>query len=392
MEIVKKNSLAIILFVILYLISFGASYFLFSKTLAVPSTATSTPAGTTKMVGDKIVFNPDAPKTEACPLSGVLYSKDQKNWWEKHRPLGVMIENHQDARPQSGLSFADVVYEAVAEGAITRFLAVFYCQDAGEVGPVRSARTYFLDFISEYGEFPLYAHVGGANQPGPADALSQITDYGWTGYNDMNQFSIGFPTFWRDYDRLGHPAMTEHTMYSTTDKLWDFGKSRGLTNVDKKGKPWDEKFVPYSFKDDAPLTQRPLSQSIHVEHWQGYSQYFVDWNYDKTTNLYKRNTGGVAHIDRDVNAQLTTKNIVLLFMQETHAYDGYEDNAHLLYRDKGTGRAQIFMDGVKILGTWRKDLRTERTLLFDGNGAPIKFDRGTIWFEILPMDAVVNIK
>ena len=63
-----------------------------------------------------------------------------------------MIENSVDARPQSGLSSADVIYEAVAEGGITRFLTVYYCQDPVEVGPVRSARTYYVDFASEYGD------------------------------------------------------------------------------------------------------------------------------------------------------------------------------------------------------------------------------------------------
>ena len=97
----------------------------------------------------KTAFDDSLPKTEKCPLTNQLFSKQQREWWEKHRPLGVMIENHEEARPQSGLSSADIVYEAVAEGGITRFLAVFYCQDAGVVGPVRSARTYFIDFISE---------------------------------------------------------------------------------------------------------------------------------------------------------------------------------------------------------------------------------------------------
>lgn len=376
----------------IFILAAGISYVLFSK-VGNPFTKVVSPVITpAKIVGNQIVFDQTLPKTEACPLNGVLYSTQQKDWWSKHRPLGVMIENHQDARPQSGISSADIVYEAVAEGGITRFLAVFYCQDAGEIGPVRSARTYFLDFISEYGEYPLYAHVGGANTPGPADALSQIDSYGWTGYNDMNQFSIGFPTFWRDYDRLGHPAQTEHTMYSTVDKLWDFAATRGLTNVDKNGKQWGIKFTPYSFKDDVALEKRPLAQSIHVEPWAQYMQYAVDWTYDKATNVYMRNNGGTAQIDRDVNKQLTAKNIVLLSMQETNANDGYTNNEHLLYKDKGTGKAQIFMDGVKITGTWRKDSRTARTLLFDSLGAPIKFDRGNIWFEILPTDAVVNVK
>ena len=87
------------------------------------------------------------PKTEECPLNGQMLSKTQKNIWEAQRPLGIMVENHKEARPQSGLSSADVIYEAVAEGGITRFLAIFYCQNASYVGPVRSARVYFLTFL-----------------------------------------------------------------------------------------------------------------------------------------------------------------------------------------------------------------------------------------------------
>ncbi len=388
-----KNKLLIILSaVVLFLTSTSLSYLFFVNS-GIGGSLTSPLTPSVKIVGDKVSFDANLPKTEVCPLNGVMYSKQQKDWWEKHAPIGVMIENHQNSRPQSGLSFADVVYEAVAEGGITRFLAVFYCQDAGQLGPIRSARTYFLDFISEYGSYPLYAHVGGANQPGPADALGQIDNYGWTSYNDINQFSVGFPTFWRDYDRLGHPADTEHTMYSAMDKLLGFAGKRGITNVDDKtGKKWDTNFIPYTFKDDAALAKRPLSQIIHVEPWKGYGQYAVDWAYDRTTNLYKRSHAGAPHIDRNTNKQLTSKNIVLLSMVESNANDGYEDNAHLLYRTKGTGKATIFMDGVKTAGTWSKASRTARMQVYDSTGAPIKFDRGTIWFDILPTDAIVTVK
>jgi len=343
--------------------------------------------------GGTLVFNNALPKTQECPTNGVLYSKQQEQWWQKHRPLGVMIENHVDARPQSGLSGADVVYEAVAEGGITRFLAVFYCQDAGEIGPVRSARTYYVDFMSEYGDSPLYAHVGGANQPGPADALSQLTDYGWTGYNDLNQFSIGFPTFWRDYDRLGHPAATEHTMYSTTQKLWDYAATtRELTNVTKDGTPWDKKFVPYQFTDEAAVSAKPTVQSIHLEFWTGDPNYHVDWIYNPKTNLYARSNGGKPHIDRDTNKQITAKDVVVLYMRELNANDGYEDNVHLLFQNEGMGKAIVFKDGQQIKGTWEKDNRTSRTIITDASGKQIKFDRGLIWFEVLPTDGVLSVK
>ncbi len=386
----KNKIFSVALAVVIYLISSGASYVLFSENPNAADIATSAP---TVKVGNKLVFNEALPKTEPCPMNGALYSRQQKEWWEKHRPVGIMVENHEEARPQSGLSSADVVYEIVAEGGITRFLSVFYCNSAEEVGPIRSARTYFLDFISEYGTSPLYVHVGGANQDGPADALSQIEDYGWAEANDMNQFSIGFPTFWRDYDRLGHPVATEHTMYSTTEKLLQFAAaSRKLKIEDEDGIPWTKGFVPYVFKEDAPTSQRPPKQTVHLEFWTRDSAYGVDWIYEPIANIYKRNNGGRPHTDRNNNKQLSAKNIVVLKMIENNANDGYENNAHLLYRTKGIGKANIFMDGKEIIGTWRKDSRTARTLLFDNTGAPIKFDRGTIWFEILPTDGILTIK
>lgn len=386
----RKKILTILLVIIVYIISAGISYSFFSK--QNQKTVTS-PLPKTKTTGGKVAFDETLPKTEACPLNGVLYSKPQKQWWETHRPLGVMIENHKEARPQSGIFSADIVYEVVAEGGITRFLAMYYCRDAGEIGPIRSARTYFVDFASEYGNYPLYVHVGGANQPGPADALGQLSDYGWTAYNDLNQFSIGFPVFWRDYTRIGHEVATEHTMYSTTEKLWNYAKtSRKLTNVDEEGNSWDKGFIPYAFTEDASLSQRPLAQTIHLEFWTRNPDYFVDWIYDKASNSYKRVSGGVAQIDFNTKQQLIAKNIVILFMRELDANDGYVDNDHLLYQDKGIGNALIFKDGIQTKGTWRKDKRTARTLLFDNAGSPIKFDRGNIWFEILPTNGIVSVK
>lgn len=339
-----------------------------------------------------MVFDKTQQKTEACPLNGTLYGKDQKGWWEQHEPLGIMIENHTDARPQSGLSYADIVYEAVAEGGITRFLAMFYCQDAPQVGPIRSARIYFVNFLSEYGTYPLYTHVGGANEDGPADALGAISSFGWDGYNDLNQFSIGFPTFWRDYNRQGHEVATEHTMYSTTGKLWTFAQEkRDITDTTKAG-AWNASFTPYNFKGDASNSDRPSAQTIHLEFWTGDPDYYVDWIYDPKTNLYKRNNGGTVHIDKDNNTQLQTKNLVVLHMEESHANDGYENNVHLLYKNIGSGKADIFIDGKQIKANWKKDSRTARTMLYDANQNPIMFDRGTIWFSVLPLTGVMEVK
>lgn len=373
-----------------FLVVLGISYSVFTYVIPVKKVVSSVPSAQ-QLSDGSVAFDTTLPKTQPCPLNGALYSTQQEQWWKGHAPLGVMIENSTDARPQSGLSSADIVYEAVAEGGITRFLAVFYCQDAKMVAPVRSARTYYVNWISEYGPSPLYAHVGGANAAGPADALGQISDYGWDGYNDLNQFAIGFPTYWRDYNRLGHDVATEHTMVSTTTKLWDFAKTRGLTSVNKEGEAWDATFVKYTFKDDAPLSARPAAQSIHIDFWSD-PNYAVDWTYDRANNVYKRNNGGTPHIDLNTKKQITAKNVVVLFMQQTNAEDGYMDNEHLLYQNIGSGKALIFMDGKEVKGTWKKATRTSRTLVYDSVGNPLQFDRGTIWFEAQPLDGTVVVK
>lgn len=393
------------LLVVLYVVSAGVSYAVFStsnSTLPGDLNVPSSPAQSeVKNDFEAILFDQTKPKTQECPLNGSLYSREQEAWWKKHRPLGVMIENHQEARPQSGMSFADVVYETVAEGGITRTLNVFYCNDAGIVGPVRSARTYFLDWISEYGAYPLYTHVGGANcdrstgsgcQNGAkADALGQIVQYGWNNYNDLSQFSLGFPVFKRDEARLGHEVATEHTVYSTTSKLWGVAEERGLTNVDEDGADWDENFVKYSFKEDVDESARPASQVIDIYFWENQPNYDVVWKYDKASNSYLRSNGGEPHMDRNTKKQLTAKNLVVLFQKEAPANDGYPGNVHLLYGTKGTGKAVFFIDGKEIAGTWSKDDREGRTQLFLSNGKELELNKGKIWFHILPVGNEVTV-
>lgn len=389
-----NKTVLILLSVIVFLLSGGASYYYFSKPGSLSATplqqaTNGNPATLGKVSNDyqAILFDPNAPKTEACPLNGVKYGADQAAWWKTHEPLIVMIENSQPARPQSGINAADVTYEAVAEGGITRTMNVFYCQDAGIVGPVRSARTYFLDWASEYGGYPLYAHVGGANTPGPANALGQINDYGWGGYNDLNQFAIGFPVYYRDETRLGHEAATEHTMYSVTTKLWTVGKSRGIT-TSVKGTPWDNNFVPYKFEDAS--TTGSTSQVISIP-WSG-PDYAVTWTYNPKDNLYYRENGGEKHIDRNTHKQLTARDVIVLFQTEKNANDGYEDGAHQLFGTIGTGDALVFMNGKEIHATWKKATRTDRTILTDSRGKEITFTAGKLWFEVLGVGSEVDVK
>lgn len=379
----QKILVLIIFATVLYGVSTSLSYSLFSKVrLAAPgkeeSAKLTLPTPTNALTED-----PSEPKTEECPLNGSKHTKKARESWEKRRPLAVMIENHQEARPQSGLSAADVVYEAVAEGGITRFMALFYCNLSDvQVGPVRSARTYFLNWLGEYDA--LYAHVGGANTPGPADALGQIIKYE---VKDLNQFSIGFPIFWRDYQRLGHPVATEHTMYSTTQKLWEVGAKRGWTATDSAGLRWESKFTPWKFKEDK---EGGTIAKITVNFWESQPSYVVDWEYDSASNSYKRKNNGSAYLDLDNNTQLSPKVVVIQFEKESSANDGYPGNVHLLYGTTGLGKAYIFQDGSFTEGKWIKETRTSRSKYVDSKGKEIEFNRGQIWIQTVPEGSKVT--
>ncbi len=333
---------------------------------------------------------PNEPLTEECPINGEMLTKTQKEKWEKRRPLGVMIENHKDARPQSGLQSADVIYEAVAEGGITRFLAIFYCKDAKYIGPIRSARIYFIKILEGYGNYPLYAHVGGANTPGPADALGYIKKLTWASYNDLNQFSVPFPYFWRDYERLPNRA-TEHTVYSSTAKLWQYAKEkRGLSNVDEDQIPWDKDFKPWIFKDDEPTEKRGNTTKIDFGFWNSFaSDYAVTWNYVKGRNSYLRTNGGELHLDKNTNKPIEVKNVVIIFAKESPANDGYP-GGHILYQLTGQGEALVFQDGKVIEGYWSRKKDEELLRFYNENNQEIPLVRGLTFIEILPVGNKVN--
>lgn len=335
-------------------------------------------------------ISPDEPKTEECPINGEMLTKTQREAWEKRRPMGVMIENHVEARPQSGLTSADVVYEAVAEGGITRFLAVFYCKDAAYIGPVRSARMYFINLLEAYGANPLYAHVGGANTPGPADALGYIKEIEWSSYNDMNQFSVPFPYFWRDYERLPNRA-TEHTVYSSTTKLWQYAKDkRELTEKDEDGIRWDKGFTPWKFEDEAKTEARGKIAKVDFGFWDSFASDFgVVWNYDKASNSYTRMNGGKPHTDKNSGKAIAAKNVVVMFAKESPANDGYE-GGHILYKTVGSGDALIFKNGNVIKGEWSRTETTDNLKFTDEAGVEVSFVRGQVFVEMLPIGNKVN--
>ena len=371
------------------IISFGSTYGIMQLILNSKQTIVA------KKISIPLEEESTEPKTESCPINGQMMTVAQKNKWVTRRPLGVMIENHVEARPQSGISSADVVYEAVAEGGITRFLALYYCQDASFVGPVRSARVHFMTMLREYGDYPLYGHVGGANcdaetgsgcaNGAKADALGIIRKIGWDSYNDLNQFGVPFPYFWRDYERLPNVA-TEHTVYSSTAKLWDYAKlKRDLTNVDEEGAVWDKTFESWKFADDAKVADRGKTNKIQLGFWSSFaSEFAVVWNYNSQKNTYARVNGGKPHLDKNTNKQLEAKNIIVVFADESPANDGYE-GGHILYDLAGEGDALVFQNGNVIKATWKKADPESRMKWYDENDKEISIVRGKVFVEIVPI-------
>jgi hypothetical protein len=391
----SKKFMVVLSFLGLFFISTGASLAVFSYLVNEPVTGGT---DTQNIDNARSRIDETKPKTEACPINGVLYTKEEKAIWETRRPLIAMIENHADSRPPSGLSKADIIYEAVAEGGITRFMGVFYCNVIStevKIAPVRSARIYFVNWAAEYGTKPIFMHVGGANNfSGSGDtakevrALEFLETLGWRtpkGNDFDTTYDSGYPVFWRNYERLDHEVATEHTMMASIDAAYAEAEKRKLGAKDAKGVMWDKTYIPWKFTD-GKTSSTPNASQISLSFWSGKPDYDVSWKYDSAKNQYLRFNGGKEHLDLDTNEQLTANNVAILFTQEK---DSVDKNMHTYYKTVGSGDALIFQNGEVITGTWEKTSTEGRTIFKDGKGKEISFIKGRVWVEVLSIGTKV---
>lgn len=314
----------------------------------------------------------------ASKINGVLYPKDKAEQFINKKPMAVVINNHKQARPSYGLSEADIIYEAVAEGGITRFMTVFQSHEPEKVGSVRSARVYYLDFASEY--HPWFAHWGGAytspndppNTTNPeADAYAYMRKHS---IPNLDQMWIGADAYWREPLNRA----TEHTGFTSIKKLYEIA-----TKYWPGG--WDvyKDFGSWKFKDDELEDQRPQSASISFDFWQNFtrSDFTVKWEYDPVKNIYLRFQGGEAQMDGNNNQQLAARNVIVQFMKEKSANDRKN---HLFYEALSRGKAKILRDGKMIEASWERLDLQDRTRFYDETGREIEFNRGQIWVEVVP--------
>ncbi|MFA5128793.1 MAG: DUF3048 domain-containing protein [Patescibacteria group bacterium] len=274
--------------------------------------------------------------------------------------FAVQIENMIDARPLSGVSGANLVYETLAEAGITRLLAIYTADsDVPEIGPVRSARPYFLDWAEEFGT--LYVHSGGS-----PEALRLIPQYDIL---DLNEFAYG-RFFWRSKSRYA-----PHNLYTSTELL---NEAFTAKNGEVKN------FTPWQFKNEIPEESRP-DEEKRVKIYFSTKTYEAGWQYDRETNDYLRYQAGAIQQDRN-GEEVRAKNIIVQFTKMVVLDDVGRKKIDTI----GSGEAIIFQDGIRIDGTWRKDARGERTRFYDATGAEIKFNPGVTWVEVVPINTEVE--
>jgi hypothetical protein len=301
-------------------------------------------------VAKPIIIKPVS-TTVASPLTGVQVAPAIA----KLPVTGVMVENSDEARPQSGLSQAGIIFEALAEGGITRFMAVFQNNQSSQIGPVRSARPYFIDWLLPFNA--AYAHVGGS----PA-ALSQITA---DNVRDMNEFYFG-----SYYTRIT-TREAPHNVYTSLNELSTLETSQGWTS---------STFTGFPRKADSPA-KTPTATSITLN--PSNSDMESNYTYNAKTNSYERNEAGAAMVDANTNLQLNPKVVIGMVVPWT---DGALDSSNAYYTDYsdiGSGAVYVFQDGTATQGTWEKASATGQIEFNTDSGAPINLNAGQTWITAL---------
>lgn len=283
------------------------------------------------------------------PLTG-MQVPDQAS--TQQAVTGIMIENSPDARPQSGLKAAGIVYEAIAEGGITRFLALYQESKPQLVGPVRSIRLYYVDWLAPYQAS--IAHVGGSKF-----ALDEVRN---GSYRDLDQF-FNSSSYWRATDRYA-----PHNVYTSFDKLDALNQKKGYTT---------SAFTSWPRKDGS-AAKTPTATSIDVKI--SGALYNSHYTYDAASNTYKRSEGGAPHNDREAGQIAPSVVVVMDTTMNLVFEDGYREQI----TTTGSGHARVFQDGTVTEATWSKADRGSQLLFKDESGKEIQFNRGQTWVTAVP--------
>ncbi len=302
---------------------------------------------TSTTVAEQKPTEPPKPVVYTSKLTGAVVTQP-----ESDLPVtAMMIENSPDARPQAGLKDAGVVYEAVAEGGITRFLTLFQEAQPNYMGPVRSVRPYYLDWLVPF-DAPV-AHVGGSGE-----ALAQIRA---EGIKDLDYAQNS-----KFYHRVSN-RYAPHNVYTSRAEMLELQKSKGWTT---------STFVGWARKEDKPSTA-PNAKSIDFAI-SGFL-YNPHYDYDAASNSYKRSQAGKPHVDEKSGAQINPKTVIAIVVPKSIHPDG----VHTIYNTSGSGKAYIFQDGTVTEGVWEKKDRKSEMRFGDANSSPLALNKGNTWISVV---------
>ncbi len=293
------------------------------------------------------------------PLTGA----PSANRVEKPFVFAVMVENMIEAWPQSGLENAFLVIEAPVEAGISRFLA-FYGEDQSveKIGPVRSARPYYVDWALEFDA--LYVHVGGSDA-----ALRLIAS---TDTFDLNEYSWG-QYFWRSKDRSA-----PHNVFTSSELLLS-----ALARRQEQGLTPDLDYGLWSFKDDDPSGRDTPPVLVDFST----PTYRVTWDYDPETNRYTRLQAGEVQLTQ--NEETLSANNVAILVTSVEILD---EIGRREIETVGEGKAFVLQDGQVLEGTWKKDSAEERLRFYDAGGEEISWNAGQTWIQVAPSLEYVSIE
>jgi hypothetical protein len=267
-----------------------------------------------------------------------------------------MIENSLEARPQSGLADADMVMEAVAEGGVTRFLALYQETNAESIGPIRSARPYYVDFAKVFDA--AFVHAGGSD-----DGLARIDEIN---VKDMSAFEEN-----GTYERARNKA-APHNLYSSSAKI---NARAGQLGYDKSN------LTTWKRKADTPQTPTSSTVSFSVSG----PLYNPSFQYDRASNSYLRSQNGAPHKDEKSSAQINPKVVVAIITSKG------QDGIYSTYRMDGSGEIRVFQDGITSEGTWAKETANAQYTFRDKNGLPFVFNTGKVWVTLLGSASNIQI-
>ena len=297
------------------------------------------------------------------PLTGVEATVD----YELRRPVAIMINNIRIATPQEGISYADVMYECIVEGAQTRLLMlVSDYESLPTVGSVRSSREYYLDFAANHNA--IYVHAGGSTQ-----AYAEIGSRGVDNIDGVNDGSVSGKCYWRDTWRMNNMGY-EHSLMTSGEKIAEGIdiKKYSTELVDGFDSPLD--FVEYGTvktPDGGDATY------LRVTYSGAHRPYF---EYNESDSLYYRwQFLGDKHIDNGNGEQLAFTNVIVLYCPTVNTGDSY---GHMDVTTTGSGEGYYLTMGKYEKITWKKTDEDSPVKLYNESGDELLINRGKTFFQI----------